>query len=373
MVSALAIGLTSIPAGAQARVKDTPVEVKRTTLTLVDASRPTPANNDYTGAPDRTLETVVSYPTKKGTPLEDLPLVVFATGYEGTATNYAPLYDHWVEAGYVVAAPTFPLSSRDAPGGPSVADLASQPGDVRFVLTKVLAENKTKGSKLRGLIDPKRVGLAGKSLGAITAILDGYDPAEREPRFDAVIAMTGLAMGSARFDLFDTPLLLVHGDTDTTVPVQGSIDAFGKAQTPKYFVTLFGQTHTSAFDGGDQPAADVVHRTTTAFLDAYVKGERGAVKRLERDGDVAGVPRSRRPRELARRRDRSRRGTARRRRRLPSRRGVHPRLLRHRPPRPHRRPARRGARRLRHHPARGLTVVRCRARPGRRARRGPAC
>lgn len=37
------------------------------------------------------------------------------------------------------------------------------------------------------------------------------------------------------------------------------------------------------------PAADVVHHTTTAFLDAYVKGERGAVKRLVRDGDVPGV------------------------------------------------------------------------------------
>ena len=265
------------------------MKVKRTTLELVDASRPTPPNNTYAGAPDRTLPTVVSYPTKKGTALTHLPLVVFATGYQGTSTNYAPLYDHWVEAGYVVAAPTFPLSNRDAPGGSSVADLSSQPGDVRFVLTKVLAENRKKGSELRGLIDPNRIGLAGKSLGAITALLDGYDPAEREPRFKAVIAMTGLAMGSVRFDRFDTPLLLVHGDADTTVPVQGSIDAFGKAQPPKFFVTLFGQTHTSAFDGGDKPAADVVHRTTTDFLDAYVKGERGAVKRLERAGDVAGV------------------------------------------------------------------------------------
>ncbi len=232
----------------------------------------------------------MSYPTKNGKALEHLPLVVFATGFEGNAKNYADLYDHWVEAGYVVASPTFPLSSLDAPGGASVADLPSQPGDVRFVLTKVLAESKKKGSELHGLIDPKRVGLAGKSLGAITALLDGYDPAEREPRFKAVIAMTGLAMGSVRFDRFDTPLLLVHGDADTTVPVQGSIDAFGKAQAPKFFVTLFGQTHTSAFHGGDHPAAR--RRATTrppTFLDAYVKGERGAVKRLERAGDVAGV------------------------------------------------------------------------------------
>jgi len=289
VVTAVALGFGTIAAGANRQARGTPLEVHRTTLRLVDASRPTPANGAYAGASDRTLQTVVSYPTKKGKRLGNLPIVVFATGFEGTSTNYAPLYDHWVEAGYVVAAPTFPLSSRDAPGGSSVADLASQPGDVRFVLTEVLAANRSEDSFLHGLIDPKRVGLAGKSLGAITAILDGYDPAERDPRFAAVIAMTGLAMGSARLDMFKTPLLLVRGDADTTVPIQGSIDAFDRAQAPKYFVRLFGQTHTSAFDGRDQPAADVVHRTTTDFLDRYVKGRRGAVKRLERDGDVVGI------------------------------------------------------------------------------------
>src|SRR3982074_656831 len=108
---------------------DPPVSVERISLTLVDESRATPANATYEGAPHRVLETVVSYPVRQGRAVEGpMPFIVFATGYGGTSTNYVGLYDHWVRAGYVVAAPTFPLSCSDAPGGTSGADLASQPG-----------------------------------------------------------------------------------------------------------------------------------------------------------------------------------------------------------------------------------------------------
>ena len=128
-VAALSVGI------APASAKGAP-GVQRTTLHLVDKSRPTAANGTYPGAPSRKLDTVVSYQAKAKRPL---PLVVFATGYGGTALNYAAVYDAWVRAGYVVAAPTFPLSSEDAPGGSSAGDLSNQPGDVSFVLTQVLA------------------------------------------------------------------------------------------------------------------------------------------------------------------------------------------------------------------------------------------
>jgi dienelactone hydrolase len=157
------------------------------------------------------------------------------------------------------------------------------------VLDRVLAENERRGSELEGLVDPRRVGLAGKSMGGITALLAGFDPDEREPRFRAVIAMTGLAMQTVRFDRFATPLLLVHGDEDDVVPVAGSVDAYAAAQPPKQFVTLLGQDHVSPFDGGDEPAARVVRAVTIAFLDAYVKGRRRARRRLAGEADVAGV------------------------------------------------------------------------------------
>jgi dienelactone hydrolase len=264
--------------------------VARISVTLVDASRGTPANGSYAGAPDRTLETVVSFPVHSGGALEGpLPLVVFATGYGGTATNYTGLYDHWVRAGYVVAAPSFPLSREDAPGGTSGADLARQAGDVGFVCSEVLRLGRSRDSELYGLVDPDRVALAGKSFGAITVFDAGYNPLEQVPNVKAVVAMTGVATDGPQFEAIDTPLLLVHGDQDALVPSSASQAVYERAQSPKFLVELFGVDHVSAFHGGGSAAEVVVERSVIAFLDYYVKGDRAALARLRRDADVSGV------------------------------------------------------------------------------------
>lgn len=272
-------------------MRDAPVTVQRATFTFVDPTRPTPPNGDYPGAPDRSLVTTVSFPARNGKAVRGpLPIVVFATGYEGDSLNYAPMYDHWVEAGYVVVAPTFPLSSKDAPGGPSLSDLASQPGDLSFILTEVLQQNRDTTSKLHGKLDPKRVGLAGKSLGAITAIETAFSSSARDDRFRAAIILTGTVGGSGpHFVGIDTPVLFEHGDADTTVPVAGSQNAYDQAQPPKYFVTLAGQTHSSAFGGGTTPPERVVARTTLDFLDGYVRARPAARARLLTDGNVPDV------------------------------------------------------------------------------------
>ena len=44
----------------------------------------------------------------------------------------------WAAAGYVVAAPLFPLSSSETPGGPDGGDIGSQPGDMSFVIGQML-------------------------------------------------------------------------------------------------------------------------------------------------------------------------------------------------------------------------------------------
>ncbi len=289
---ALALGAVLMSTGiAAAAPSRAPVarhyKVKQTTYTFVDTTRPTPANGSYAGAPSRTLVTVVSTPVgAKGR----LPLVVFSTGIEGTATNYEGLYRHWVEAGYVVAAPNFPLSQKNAPGGPSLVDFTSQPGDVRFVLDQVLAQSARKKGALAGRIDPKRIALAGKSLGAITTLTAAYKVADHESREKAVISLTGAASdGADMFTGIPVPLLLVHGDADKTVPYRSSVDAFGLALPPKHLVTLFGQDHGGSFNGEGTPAADVVVKVTTDFLDAYVKGEPAALNRLAKDAAETGV------------------------------------------------------------------------------------
>lgn len=219
-----------------------------------------------------------------------LPLVVFATGIGDSPTTYQALFDFWVRAGYIVAEPAFPLSSDQAPGGTTAADFPNQPADVRFVTTSMLQASRDSRSPVHGLVDPRRIGDVGKSLGAITLFEVGYNPVSRDPRVKAVIAMTGfVGISGPHFVGISTPLLLLHGDADQTAPIQGSRDAYAQAQPPKFFVTLFGQTHGSAFGGGTKPAEVVVERTTTDFLDRYVKGQPGALPRLQREANVPSV------------------------------------------------------------------------------------
>jgi predicted dienelactone hydrolase len=260
--------------------------VAQQTFTLVDRSRPTPANGTYPGAPSRTLVTVVSLPVGATGPL---PLVVFSTGIGGTATNYQGLYRHWVEAGYAVAAPNFPLSRAGAPGGTTANDIGSQPGDVRFVLRRLLAMSGSRRGPLAGRLDPGRVALVGKSLGAITTLTAAYRVQDHERRERAVISLTGAAPATGFFTGIDVPLLLVHGDADRTVPYGQSAAIYQHAEPPKYLVTLFGQDHGGAFNGEDIPAGRVVVRVTLDFLDAYVREDPNAPGRLVRHGTVPRI------------------------------------------------------------------------------------
>jgi predicted dienelactone hydrolase len=59
------------------------------------------------------------------------PLVVFGHGYAVTPAIYADLPRAWTRAGFVVAAPVFPLENAAAPSGPTENDLVNQPAAVR--------------------------------------------------------------------------------------------------------------------------------------------------------------------------------------------------------------------------------------------------
>jgi predicted dienelactone hydrolase len=49
------------------------------------------------------------------------PLIVFGHGFAVTPRPYSQLLRAWARAGYVVAAPVFPLENANAPGGPDEA------------------------------------------------------------------------------------------------------------------------------------------------------------------------------------------------------------------------------------------------------------
>src|SRR6266699_2599615 len=101
----------------------TPVRLR--VLRLVDHSRRAHFRNGTSGP--RVLVTAVRYPTRGHAPF---PLIVFAHGFALTPQIYGRLLDAWARAGYVVAAPVFPVENANAPGGPNRGDLANEPGDI---------------------------------------------------------------------------------------------------------------------------------------------------------------------------------------------------------------------------------------------------
>src|SRR6202035_1454240 len=164
--------VTALPALASERSGSTTVST--TTMTFVDSSRPTPSWNGMPAKPSRTLVTSIWYPTGSGTGTQSgrgpYPLIVFAHGLGGSPQDYRVLLSAWASAGYVVAAPLFPLSSSETPGGPDGGDIGSQPGDMSFVIGQMLKASSSPNGPMSGLIEPDAIGAAGHSNGAITTL-----------------------------------------------------------------------------------------------------------------------------------------------------------------------------------------------------------
>ena len=268
------------------------------TETFVDTTRPTSANNDYPGAPTRTLVTTIWYPTggapgpadQPGAPAFEgrrFPLLVFAHGFTASGPAYGALLRRIASAGFVVAAPTFPLSSGQAPGGPRLVDYANQPADVSFVIDELLRLDADRASPFAGLLRRHRIAAAGHSLGGITT-LGLLNDCCTDRRIDAYIPMSGIQApfpdGAYSYDR-RAPVLLVHGEDDGTVPYAGSLVAFAEARRPKYLLALIDGSHVP-FAGaqGDAVVTSAIH-----FLDRYLKHRPGSLRALIEDGNVPGV------------------------------------------------------------------------------------
>lgn len=273
------------------------------TETYVDTHRDTQAWGPEPRLPSRTLVTTVLYPAT-GTPAPDpvsgappdtaggpFPLVVFGHGLGSTPQAYLHLLSAWAAAGYVVAAPRFPLSSSQTPGGPDAADVVHQPGDMRYVVDAVLRQSAGGSGPLAGLVDPHEVGAAGHSNGAISTLGLVADTCCKDARIKAAVVMAGTTEGfpGGHYELdHSPPLLLVHDTTDEVVPYRSAVVEYDRARGPKALLTIRGSTnralsgasaHTAAAGVGG-PASATVIRTTTDFFDAYLRHDQAARRRI---------------------------------------------------------------------------------------------
>jgi len=219
------------------------------------------------------------------------PLVIFGHGYAVTPALYARLLHAWAQAGYVVAAPVFPLENADAPGGPGESDLVNQPADMRFVISRMLAASNASSGPLAGLIDPAQIAVTGQSDGGDTALAVAYDGSYRDPRVGAAIILSGAeipALGSFTFPRAGPPLLATQGSADTINPPSATNAFFETAPPPKYLLSLLGAEHLPPYSD-QQPQLTIVERVTIAFLDAYLKHRPSALQRLGPLGNVSGT------------------------------------------------------------------------------------
>jgi dienelactone hydrolase len=254
-------------------------------------------------AQPRPLVTVIRYPAAGPASGKDLhgapparaagpfPLVIFGHGFAVTPATYFRLLRAWASAGYVVAAPIFPLENAHAPGGPNEADIVNQPRDMSFVISRMLAANADPGSRFAGLIEPHRIAVAGQSDGGETALAVAYNRRFLDRRVGAAVILSGAKLAGASGFTFpppSPPLLAVQGTADTTNLPRFTRVFYDQAPRPKYLLQLLGASHLRPYTV-QQPQLGIVERVTIAFLRRYLYGVRSAFSKIVTAGNVRGV------------------------------------------------------------------------------------
>lgn len=270
---AVCAGLAGLASPSAAPPSSTPVQsgsraaVRLGVFRFVDRSRVARFRTGARGP--RTLVTYVRYPSSGREPF---PLVVFGHGFALMPGDYRRLLDSWTRAGYVVAAPVFPVENADAPGGPDEADLVNQPGDVSFVIGRLLRLDRDPRSRLYGLIDPRRIAVAGHSDGGDTAFAVAYERHYLDWRVRLALILSGAPLPPEPVVArrASPPLLAIQGTRDPVNLPSVSRELFIDAARPKFLLSLFGAGHLPPYSSNRRELA-IVEQVTIAFLNHYFK------------------------------------------------------------------------------------------------------
>lgn len=226
-----------------ARLQPGTLAVSHFDTVFIDHSRPTVANGDFPGTPERRLAATIWQPVDRYS--GPYPLLVYSHGFSSSRREGAYLAEQLASLGYVVIAPEFPLTNLSAPGGPRVQDVVNQPGDVSFLIDRLLALGKTSGHRLESQVDGARVGAVGLSLGGLTTTLVSFHPEWRDPRIKAAVSIAGPSfLFTADFYRHHSlPFLMLAGDIDAVVPYDLNAAPIPERVPGGELVTIAGASH----------------------------------------------------------------------------------------------------------------------------------
>jgi dienelactone hydrolase len=253
---------------------------------------------------ERPLELRIAWPERRGRH----PVVVLSHGGGSSKDMYDRIADHWAAAGYVVVLPTH-LDSRDY--GFSMADTTAEKmlgiiegrrRDLSFILDS-LPQLEREVTGLAGRVDAEQLAVAGHSLGGATALtlsgLEIVDPKTRDRygyydgRFDVLILITepgnSPVMPDRPWRAARIPVLVMTGSKDYSGQWQGppKVRLYDFAEgialrddVPHHYLFIEDMDH---YVGGlicrtdkgpaDPEALRLINEASTAFLDAYLKGD----------------------------------------------------------------------------------------------------
>jgi pimeloyl-ACP methyl ester carboxylesterase len=290
-------GPASPPSIAAGSMPAAPYAVGVTHVTYTDPTRPTEARGDTPASSSRTIPVTIRYPVmgvagsaEAPDAIADVgtyPLVVFAHGYDVSADTYAAMEDQLAEAGFVVAAPDFPLTSSALPGAPDEDDVSNQAADVSFVITRLL-DPTTVPAVLAGAVAASAVGVVGHSDGGVTAAAVAYDSTVADPRIGAAVVLSGAEAryGGSWFTTQSPPLLAIHGTDDEVNPIASSEQLFDDATGSRMLVTVDGGSHLGPFT--TDPEEPTVATLVGDFLRVHLDDDAAAYERLPSDANIAG-------------------------------------------------------------------------------------
>ncbi|MBS0191806.1 MAG: hypothetical protein U0573_12455 [Phycisphaerales bacterium] len=238
----------------------------------------------HDAARDRDVPVRIYMPVMSGQNSSGLPLVVFSHGLGGSGQMYGYFGKAMAERGFVVIAPTHHGSDTAALGEwakkngfgkkdkngdgwlrTSISDpenLKNRPGDISFVIDRALQE-----PSLRDIVDVNRIGVAGHSFGAYTAMamggltveLEGKKISFRDPRVKAVLPMSPegagvMGIGNDSWNDFAVPVLFLTGTNDYGSGGRAASwrrEGFDHVKgVDSYLFTIAGATHMTFGGGG---------------------------------------------------------------------------------------------------------------------------